>query len=156
MKHSLFLIVVLLLPAATFSHEVTVGTMQIIHANIPAPIPAARSAAGYMEIANSGSGSDTLLGIEVPDVDKVMLHTTEFGADGVARMRHVTALEIPANETVALEPSGYHMMLMGLKTSMKVGDMISGTLIFEHAGRIEIEFMVDPLDGANGHTKMSH
>ena len=156
MKHSLSLLASLFISSAAYAHEVTVGTMQIIHANIPAPASNAQSAAGYMGISNNGSEADTLIGVEAPIAGKSMLHTTEFGADGIARMIHVPALEIPADDTVVLEPGGYHIMLMGLQASVAVGDMVPATLIFEHAGRVEIEFMVDPADGSVDHSKMDH
>lgn len=156
MKHSISLLAALFISSAASAHEVTVGTMQIIHANIPAPASNAQSAAGYMGISNNGSEADTLIGVEAPIAGKSMLHTTEFGADGIARMIHVPALEIPADDTVVLEPGGYHIMLMGLQASVAVGDMVPATLIFEHAGRVEIEFMVDPADGSVDHSKMDH
>jgi copper(I)-binding protein len=109
-----------------------------------------------MGISNEGDHPDTLIGVEVGFAAKAMLHTTEFSADGVASMKHVEALEIPAGDTVVLEPGGYHIMLMGLTQPLNVGDMVPATLIFEQGGRVEIEFMVDPADGSVDHSKMDH
>lgn len=156
MKRHLVTIAVLLMTSTASAHEVTVGDLQIIHANIPAPTGSAQVAAGYMGISNEGDHPDTLIGVEVGFAAKAMLHTTEFSADGVASMKHVEALEIPADDTVVLEPGGYHIMLMGLTQPLKVGDMLPATLIFEHGGRVEIEFMVDPADGSVDHSKMDH
>ena len=58
-------------------------------------------------------------------------------------------------ETVVLEPGGYHIMLMGLTKPLTEGEMVPATLIFEHAGRIEVEFMVDPPGGMD-HSTMDH
>ena len=148
--------VALLLTSAAHAHEVNVGDLQIIHANIPAPMNGGQVAAGYMGISNEGDHSDRLIGVEASFAAKAMLHTTEFSADGVARMTHVEALEIPAGDTVVLEPGGYHIMLMGLDQPLTVGDMLPATLIFEQGGRVEIEFMVDPSDGSADHSKMEH
>ena len=145
-----------LLSSAAFAHEVKVGDLQIIHANIPAPMNGAQVAAGYMGISNEGHHADKLIGVEVGFAAEAMLHTTEFTADGVASMKHVEALEIPAEDTVVLEPGGYHIMLMGLNQSLNEGDLLPATLIFEQAGRVEIEFMVDPADGSVDHSKMDH
>lgn len=139
-----------------FAHETKVSNFQIIHAAIPAPISAAKSAAGYMAISNEGATDDALIGAEVNFAAKAMLHTTEFGADGVARMMHVPRLIIPADDTVVLELGGFHIMLMGLTRTLEVGDMLPATLIFEHAGRIPFEFMVDPADGSVDNSKMDH
>lgn len=156
MNHFLSAFVALFLASAAFAHETKVGDFQIIHAAIPAPMGMAKSAAGYMAISNEGATDDILIGVEVSFAAKAMLHTTEFSTDGVARMMHVPALEIPAQDTVVLEPGGYHIMLMGLTQPLNVGDMLPATLIFEKAGRVPFEFMVDPADGSVDHSKMDH
>ncbi len=145
----------LMLSTAAFAHGVTVGDLEIIHPHIPAPAATAKSAGGFMGIANDGSSADRLLGVESAFAKQVMLHTTDHGADGVAAMRHVEAVDIPAGETVLLERGGLHVMFMGLTTKVAEGDMVPATLIFEKAGRVEVEFMVDPPNGA-AHEGMDH
>ena len=108
-----------------------------------------------MGISNTGTTDDRLIGIEVPSVAKAELHTTEHSADGVARMMHVDAIDIPAGETVLLERGGMHVMFMGLSAPMVEGQLVPATLIFEQAGRVEVEFSVDPSDGAD-HSTMGH
>jgi copper(I)-binding protein len=155
-KRHFLTIIAILMASTAFAHEVKVGDLQIIHANIPVPMGSGQVAAGYMGISNEGDHPDKLIGVEVGFAAQAMLHTTEFSADGVASMKHVEALEIPAEDTVVLEPGGYHIMLMGLNQSLNVGDMMPATLIFEQAGRVEIEFMVDPVDGSVDHSTMDH
>ena len=53
---------------------------------------------------------------------------------GVMRMRAVDALPLPAGQAVALKPGGYHVMLMGLKDSVKPGDTVPVTLSIERDG----------------------
>jgi len=69
-------------------------------------------------------------------------------------------LEIPAGGTVSLEHGGYHIMFMGLMAPLTEGQMVKGALIFERAGRVEIEFQVDPrgsmTDHMSGHDGMDH
>lgn len=156
MKRAFVTLAALLMAGTALAHETTVGDLQIIHANIPAPMGTAQVAAGYMGISNEGDHADRLIGVEVGFAAQAVLHTTEFSADGVARMRHVGALEIPAKDVVVLEPGGYHIMLMGLTRSLAVGDMLPATLIFEQGGRVDIEFMVDPADGSVDHSRMDH
>src|SRR5690606_33740508 len=86
---------------------------------------------------------------------KAEIHITEVSAEGVASMRHIEALEIPAGDTALLEPGGTHIMLMGLTAPLTEGDMVKATLIFEQAGRVEVEFMVDPPGGMD-HSQMNH
>lgn len=137
------------------AHGFTAGDLEIIHPNILAPAPMAKSAAGYFGIANEGTSPDRLIGVEVPSVQRAELHTTEHGTDGVARMMHVDAIDIPPGETVLLERGGLHVMLMGLTGPLAEGDLVPATLIFEQAGRVEVEFSVDPSDG-DDHSHMGH
>ncbi|MFO0514324.1 MAG: copper chaperone PCu(A)C, partial [Rhodobacterales bacterium] len=114
MNRILGLVTTLLLGSLSFAHAhgVTVGEMEIVHPAIPAPPAAARSAAGYLEIVKAGSVGDRLLGVETAIAKQAMLHTTDPGADGVARMIQLDASDSPAGGTVLLEPGGLHIMLM--------------------------------------------
>ena len=158
MKH-LFqgLLASLLISTAAFAHEVKVGDLEIIHANIPAPAVSAKAAGGFMAISNEGATPDRLIAVETGIAERAEIHTTETGADGVAKMVHLPdGVEIPAGDTVVLERGGLHVMFMGLTGAMKEGDMVPATLVFEHAGRVEIEFMVDPPSGGADHSTMKH
>ncbi len=155
MKPFLGLLAALLLSTPVLAHSVAKGSIEIIHPNIPQPAAGAMAAAGYMGISNMGDHPDRLIGVETPAAQSAMLHQSMVDANGVASMAHVEALEIPAQDTVVLEPGGYHIMLMGLTQPLVEGQMVPGVLVFEQAGRIEMAFMVDPADGAD-HTTMDH
>lgn len=152
---TLALLGALALTGAAFAHGTKKGAIEIIHPHIHEPFAGAKTAAGYMAISNEGAEADRLIGVETPAAKSASLHMTEHGSDGVARMKPIEALEIPAGETIVLEPGGLHLMLMGLTASLKEGAMVPAVLIFEHAGRIEMEFMIDPADGVD-HSKMDH
>jgi copper(I)-binding protein len=156
-KRTLGLVTTLLLGSLSLAHAdgVTIGDLQIVHPAIPAPPAGAKSAAGYLEIVNDGSAADRLLGIETGFAKRAMLHTTEHAEDGVARMVHLTAIDIPADGTVTLARGGLHIMLMGLTGPLSEGDIVPATLIFEKAGRVEVEFHVDAPLGAD-HGQMDH
>lgn len=152
---TLALLGALALTGAAFAHGTTKGAIEIIHPHINEPFAGAKSAAGYMTISNEGAQADRLIGVETPAAKSTSLHMTEHGSDGVARMKPIEALEIPAGETVVLEPDGLHVMLMGLTAPLKEGAMVPAVLIFEHTGRIEMDFMIDPADGVD-HSTMDH
>jgi len=157
MKRALSLLAAALLAGTSaFAHGITAGDLEIIHPAIPAPSPAAKSAAGYLAISNGGTAPDRLLAVEGAFADKIMLHTTEFSADGVARMMHLEAIEIPAGDTVVLEPGGMHVMLMGLTGPLAEGDHLPATLVFERAGRVEVEFSVDPAAAGEAEDHSGH
>ena len=48
----------------------------------------------------------------------------------------------------ALKPGGLHVMFMDLKQPLKHGEKLKGTLVFEKAGKIEIEYEVAPIGAA--------
>jgi copper(I)-binding protein len=54
-------------------------------------------------------------------------------------------LEIPAHSKVELSPAGYHLMFTGLKRQLKKDDKIEGTLVFEKAGKVDMEYKVEAL-----------
>lgn len=156
MKSLLAAILLLGLAGTAEAHGVSAGDIEIIHPNIPQPAPNAATAAGYMAIANGGSHPDRLIGIETAVAAKAQLHETRIGTEGVATMAHVEdGVEIPAGGTVVLEPGGLHIMMMGLKAPLIEGQMVPAILIFETAGRVEVEFMIDP-PGAAGHGHADH
>jgi periplasmic copper chaperone A len=140
------------------AHEFKAGDLEIIHPYIPQPAVSAKSAGGYMAITNNGTEPDRLIGIETDFAAKSEVHESKVDADGVGTMEHVEALEIQPGETVSLEQGGYHVMLMGLTGPLKEGEMHRAVLIFEKAGRVEIEFMIDPPAGMGemDHSKMGH
>jgi copper(I)-binding protein len=53
-------------------------------------------------------------------------------------MRPVDALTIPAGETVALDPGGFHVMLIDPVAPLAEGGQVRLVLTFEAAGEIEV------------------
>ena len=102
----------------------------------------AQVAGGYMRIANGGSAPDRLVGGTMPLAGRAQLHETSM-ADNVMRMRPLEAgLEIKPGETVELKPGGYHLMFLDLKEPLREGKTVKGTLVFEKAGTVEVEYAV--------------
>jgi periplasmic copper chaperone A len=102
----------------------------------------AKVGAGYMRIVNRGSEPDRLIAGTAEVAGKFELHETST-ADGVARMRPVEGgLLIKPGEPVELKPGGLHAMLVDLARPLKEGETIRGTLVFEKAGTVAIEYRV--------------
>ena len=158
MKRLATLAAALLFSAPLWAHEITVGDLQIIHPHIPQPAASAQAAGGFMAIVNTGTELDRLVGVESDIAAKSEVHESKVDENGVGTMTHTDALEIPAGETVSLERGGYHVMFMGLKAPLVEGEMHKAVLIFEKAGRVEIEFQIDPSMGMGemDHSTMDH
>jgi copper(I)-binding protein len=66
------------------------------------------------------------------------LHETLMAANSegvmLMSMNHVMSIDVPANGEVALEPGGFHVMLMNLTEPLVVGAEFDVTLTFESAG----------------------
>ena len=81
------------------------------HPIVTAPMPGTGMSAAYMTLTNN---SDRLIGItrvSSPHYGAVQLHESTI-EDGVARMRAIPAIEIPAGDNVTLRRGGKHLMLM--------------------------------------------
>jgi uncharacterized protein YcnI len=105
----------------------------------------AQVAGGYMKITNSGKEADRLTGGTFPNASRFELHEMKTEG-GVMTMRPLPkGLEIKPGETVELKPGGYHAMFTGLKQGIKEGQTVKGTLVFEKAGTIEVEYRVGPI-----------
>jgi copper(I)-binding protein len=158
MKRLLTLAVALFLATPLVAHEFVFGDLQIVHPHIPQPAASAKAAGGYMAIVNTGAEPDRLIGVETDIAAKAEVHESKVDANGVGTMTQIEALDIPPGETVSLERGGYHIMLMGLKAPLTEGEMHKATLIFEKAGRVEIEFQIDPPMGMGemDHSTMDH
>ncbi|MCV3272726.1 copper chaperone PCu(A)C [Roseobacter sinensis] len=143
------------LSTAAFAHDYKIGDLVIDHPMAFNTAPTAKAGGGYLTITNTGDTADRLIGVRA-DFPKVELHTTEE-KDGIARMMHVEAIEIPAGATVALEPGGLHVMFMGLDgDGFDVGEKIPATLIFETAGELEVEFSIEERGAAEEHDHSGH
>ena len=68
--------------------------------------------------------------------------------DGVMKMRPLpNGIEIKPGETVELKPGSYHLMFVGLKQPFEKGKRVKGTLQFEKAGTVDVEYVVEAVGG---------
>lgn len=105
-----------------------------------ASIVASRPGAAYLTLQTPEG--DRLVSITTPVAEKVMIHAIEAGDDGLARMRSLDVLDLPADVPLTLEPGGMHIMLMGLTKKLLEGTRFPLTLSFETAGEVTIEVPV--------------
>jgi periplasmic copper chaperone A len=163
MRHALLAALALAaLPA--HAHEFTAGELEVGHPfSLATP---ASTLGGYLTVTNHGTTPDALVAVEPgAPFGEATLHVTEFSEGGVARMLPVERLEVPAGGTLTLAPSGAHVMFADREgAALEVGDRFPATLLFEGAGRVEVEFVVEPLSfvtdapdhGAMDHGAMGH
>ena len=78
---------------------------------ITRPMPGAGMSAGYLSLTNNTEQKISVTRVTSTQFGSVQLHESTL-ENGVARMRAIPALEIPAGETVTLQRGGKHLMLM--------------------------------------------
>ena len=131
------------LPAA--AHDYTLGSLKIGNPWARATPPTAPSGGGFLTVNNTGTTADRLVSATSPAAGQIQIH--EMKMDGtIMRMRELeNGLEIPPGATVALAPGGFHLMMMGLKAPLKEATRVPVTLVFEKAGKIDVDYAVEPM-----------
>lgn len=100
----------------------------------------ATTGAAYMQITSPVDDRLLSASVDMSVAMMTQIHETTEADDGSGEMvmQEVEAIELPAGETVALEPGGYHIMLMELAAPLEVGSEIEITLELEVAGTVTV------------------
>lgn len=127
---------------ATFAQDYTAGPLKIEQPWTRATPAGAKVAGGYVAVTNTGATPDRLLGGSSEIAGKVEIHEMAVN-NGVMTMRGLPdGVELKPGAKTELKPGGYHIMFMDLKRQLKEGETVKGTLIFEKAGPVPVEFSV--------------
>ena len=125
------------------AESVAVANITIADPYTRATVPGQKAAGGFLIIQNN-AGTDRLLSASSPFAASVQIH--EMKMDGnVMQMRQLDGLDVPANGKVELKPGSYHLMLTGLKSQLKSGDVVTIELKFQKAGTIIVNFPVQAM-----------
>lgn len=121
--------------------------------------PAAKTGAAFMHIMNTGDSDDRLIDVRSGSAKRTELHT-HIMEDGIANMVHVEeGFVVPAEGMIALERGGKHVMLMGLTGPFVQGEVVTITFIFEQAGEMTVDIVIDlerMPDQEMDHSSMDH
>ena len=102
--------------------------------------------AGYVHVMNNSTHEVTLVSASSPDFATVQFHQSMNHA-GMEEMMHLAKVSIPAGKSLDFAPGGYHLMLMGRKQPLAVGQHVALTLHFADGSKQTIQFVVK---GATG------
>ena len=110
-------------------------------------LPPAENTAVYLELTNTGDADTALIGAAGDFAADFELHEM-VDVDGVMEMTPLDPqrIELPAGETVALEPGGLHVMAMGLTTELAEGDMVTVDLEVDGGCTITVDAEVRAVD----------
>lgn len=132
----------LALSGAAVAQNYTAGPLKIEQPWTRATPAGAKVAGGYVAVTNTGAAPDRLIGGSSEIAGKVEIHEMAMN-NGVMTMRGLPdGLELKPGAKLELKPGGYHIMFMDLKRQLKEGEKVKGTLTFEKAGRVPVEFSV--------------
>lgn len=141
-----FCLGILLAPVAALptaqAQTTSIGSLKIENAWSRATPRSAPVAGGYLKITNTGSAPDRLIGGQSSISGRFSIH--EMAMDGgVMKMRPLAnGLEIRPGASVELKPGGYHIMFEQLKGGLTEGQAFKATLMFEKAGKVELDFSI--------------
>jgi copper(I)-binding protein len=124
------------------AHEFKQGALTITHPWARPTPPGLTVTAVYFGVKNNGKTADRLIGYSSNAAGRTELHETRMDG-GMARMRAVESVLIPAKGSIKAEPGGLHLMLLDLKQTLAVGQRIPVTLKFERAGTVVVEAVVE-------------
>ncbi|HTM73223.1 MAG TPA: copper chaperone PCu(A)C [Pseudolabrys sp.] len=140
------------------AEDVMIGSLKLTAAWARATPKGATVGGGYFTITNTGNAADRLVGGTSDVSNRFEIHEMSM-EKGVMKMREMTSgIEIKPGQTVRFEPSGYHIMFVGLKQPLKEGDHIKATLQFAKAGHASVDFVVESMgarsSGSQGDGKL--
>jgi copper(I)-binding protein len=123
--------------------ELVAGDLKLTAPWIRASVPGQVNGAGYVQINNQAAQADRLISATTNGVNRVELHTI-INENGVAKMREVPGIDVPASGVVKLMPGGFHIMFLGLSAPFKADTTVPVTLKFEKAGEVKVNFEIKP------------
>jgi copper(I)-binding protein len=106
------------------------------------PASAGENGAAYFVIENGTASEDTLLSATSDVATATELHMSMAHDNGIMSMEKQESVSVPARSNVEFKPGGLHVMLIGLKENVEVGDTITLTLSLEKAGSIVVQVPV--------------
>lgn len=128
--------------AGSDAHEVKLGNLVIHHPWSRQSPMAADVAAGFMTITNTGTEDDRLVKATSDISATAQIHDMKMVGDVMKMEELPDGIVIPAGGSVKLKPKSLHIMFMGLKQQVLAGEEFSGTLTFEKAGTVKVDYEV--------------
>lgn len=145
-----------LLAGTAFAHDFKAGKLELRHPWSALAPPVAPVLGGYVTIVNTGQESDRLVGGTTNIAERLEIHESSL-VEGVAKMRPAKqGLEIAPGATLALQPGGTHIMLVKPINRPVEGEKFKATLLFEKAGAVEVEFVVQRPKRESGEDHSCH
>ena len=116
----------------------------VTEAWIRIPPPGAPMVALYFTIANKAKAPFKVTGVKVFGAMASEIHETSIDGTGIASMRRIKSLEVPAGGVVTLKPGGLHVMIMGFPQQIQPGDDIAFEIESPGAPTVKLKALAKP------------
>jgi len=103
------------------------------------PGPLGGATAAYMTLINVSAHPISLGQIDCTCAEMTMVHRSTEEA-GVAHMAMAGEIVVPAHGEVTLKPGGLHLMVMGLKHPIHLGEHVSMRLSLDSTSPVTVSF----------------
>jgi hypothetical protein len=117
---------------ALFSATGLADPIEVTDAWARATMPGQTVAGVYMRIKSTLRAR--LVGVNSPAAKAAEVHSMRHEG-GVMKMRKLEFLDLPAGETIALDPGGNHVMLFDIRRPLQPGEHVKLTLVVQQAGK---------------------
>ena len=97
-------------------------------------VPGQKGTGAFMSL--TAKSDLRLVGVSSPVAGVAEVHEMTMSGD-VMHMRAVSGVDLPAGKAVALQPGGFHVMLLDLKTALPKNATVPLTLLFKDAKGVE-------------------
>lgn len=116
--------------------------VKVVGARVLAVPPGIRDTSAFISLRNTGARPLVLKAAHTPLAAHSMLMVTYKDGAGRTGMKEVARLSIPTRGTLLMGPSGTHLMVMGLKRALKVGEKLPFTLTFSDGRTLKVSATV--------------
>jgi periplasmic copper chaperone A len=141
------LFVIALQPPQAVAHEQTIGALKVAHAWVRATTASEKVTLGYaIEIANTGKTADRLLGASLEAAGEGELRSVNLDTGSPKATPIAGGLVIEPGKSIALAPGSVHLHFSPVKSPLAAGSIAKGMLWFEKAGKVAVDFMVEPAE----------
>lgn len=100
------------------------------------------TSAVYLILVNGTTADDELLSASSDIAAAVEIHKSQLGPNGEMQMIPQESVPLAAGAKVVFKPGGLHVMLIGLKQELKVGDQFEVTLHFKNHADIILKVII--------------
>ena len=131
----------ILVATAAHAHSHKLKRLEIVHPWCIETNATDKTVSVYMTVRNSGQRADRLISARTAIAAKAEL----FGAAATAAQeaKPVASLETKAGGELVMKRNGPHIVLTGVKRQLGAYDAFALTLVFERAGKVEVEVQVE-------------